>query len=308
MAQIFKVALTRPWIILFDPISFLVALYISVTYTLLYMLFTIYPIVFRERRGWNAGVSELPLIGTVIGAAIGALIVFLDSRSKARRIEKGEELQPEDRLPLAMGGGVGFAITMFWFGWTANFDSVHWTVPTIAGVFLATSIVLIFVAFLNYLADSYLMFAASAIAANTVARSAAGASAPLFTNQMFTALGVGGGASLVGGVATLLAVVPFAFYKYGKTIRKRSRFAPTEPKPDEENQEHEKSQNNDESQETSSSDNSTIRRMSSSSTIEEDSERSGHQANKSAHNDVQQNSLGEPRIENVNFGHEKTGI
>lgn len=39
---IYKVALTRPWIILFDPISFLCAIYMSVVYLLLYMLFAIY--------------------------------------------------------------------------------------------------------------------------------------------------------------------------------------------------------------------------------------------------------------------------
>lgn len=232
LASIFKVALTRPWIILFDPISFLVALYISITYTLLYMLFTIYPIVFREKRQWNAGVSELPLIGTVLGAALSAFIVFINSKAQTKKILAGMPTKPEDRLPLAMLGGVGFVVTMFWFGWTANFNSVHWIVPTIAGAFLASSIVLIFVAFLNYLTDTYLMYAASAVAANTVARSAAGAAAPLFTGQMFHALGVGGGASLVGGVAALLAVVPFAFYKYGEGIRTRSRFAPTAPKRD----------------------------------------------------------------------------
>ena len=86
---------------------------------------------------------------------------------------------------------------------------------------------LIFVGYLNYLTDSYLMYAASAVAANTVARSAAGAAAPLFTQYMFDALGVGGGGSLIGGIACLLAPIPFIFYKYGGPIRKRSRFAPT---------------------------------------------------------------------------------
>lgn len=301
LTQIFKVALTRPWIILFDPISFLVALYISVTYTLLYMLFTIYPIVFREKRGWNAGVSELPLIGTVIGAAIGAGIVFWNSRTVAKKIMNGQQTTPEDRLPLAMGGGIGFFVTMFWFGWTANFNSIHWIVPTIAGVFLATSIVLIFVAFLNYLTDTYLMYAASAIAANTIARSAAGASAPLFTNQMFTALGVGGGASLVGGVAVLLAVVPFVFYKYGPGIRKRSKFAPTPKKEDEESQAAEKQEPSGAAEDrdgASSSGSSTV--STESSTMHgQETPREGKK------DDVPQNAFGEPRSENINFGKEQ---
>lgn len=107
-------------------------------------------------------------------------------------------------------------------------SSVHWFVPTLAGVFLASSLLLLFVAFLNYLVDVYKQYAASAIAANTVLRSACGAAAPLFTNQMFKALGIGGGGSLIGGVAALLAVIPFLFYKYGRSIRIKSKFAPTE--------------------------------------------------------------------------------
>lgn len=120
---------------------------------------------------------------------------------------------------------------MFWFAWTGEYNSVPWIVPTIAGVFLATSILLIFVAYLNYLTDTYLMYAASALAANTVARSGAGAAAPLFTQYMFDALGVGGGGSLIAGVACLLAPIPFIFYKYGGPIRERSKFAPTHKKP-----------------------------------------------------------------------------
>ena len=118
----------------------------------------------------------------------------------------------------------------FWFAWSGEYNSVHWIVVTIAGVFLASGILIIFVGFLNYLTDTYLMYAASALAANTVARSAAGAAAPLFTGYMFEALGVGGGGSLIGGVAVLLAPIPFIFYKYGRPIRERSKFAPTKPK------------------------------------------------------------------------------
>jgi hypothetical protein len=131
-------------------------------------------------------------------------------------------------------------LNRFWFAWAGEYNSVHWIVVTIAGVFLASGILVIFVGFLNYITDSYLMYAASALAANTVARSAAGAAAPLFTGYMFSALGVGGGGSLIGGVAVLLAPIPFLFYKYGRPIRERSRFAPTKPKqPDVEKQDEE---------------------------------------------------------------------
>jgi multidrug resistance protein len=223
----FRIALTRPWKILVDPISFAAAVYLAVVYALLYMLFTIYPIVFQQKRGWNSGVGELPLLGTAIGAVIGGGIIFANSARDRKKLEAGYKSVPEDRLPVAMLGSLIFPITMFIFAWTGEYNSVHWVVPTLAGVFLSSSILLIFVAYLNYLTDTYLMYAASALAANTVVRSAAGAAAPLYTQYMFDALGVGGGGSLIGGVACLLAPIPFVFYKYGRTIRERSKFAPT---------------------------------------------------------------------------------
>ena len=233
LGSVFKVALTRPWKILVDPISFFVAIYLSVVYALLYMLFTIYPIVFQQKRGWNSGVGELPLIGTVVGACIGGAMNFVMSARDKKKALAGVKSRAEDRLPLAMFGGCMFAVTMFWFAWTAEFNSIHWIVPTLAGVFLSTSILLIFVSYLNYLTDSYLMYTASAMAANTICRSACGAAAPLYTQYMFDALGVGGGGSLIGGVAVLLAPIPFIFYKYGEPIRERSKFAPTPAKKDE---------------------------------------------------------------------------
>ncbi|RDL37995.1 MFS multidrug transporter-like protein [Venustampulla echinocandica] len=227
LSSIFRVALTRPWKIMIDPISFLIAIYLSTVYTLLYMLFSIYPIVFQEKRGWNSGVGELPLIGTIVGAVTGGIIIFFYSSHQQKTMLAGQKGRPEDRLPIAMAGGILFPITMFWFAWTAEYNSIHWIVPTIAGTFLSTSIVLVFVAYFNYLADTYLMYTASAIAANTIARSACGAAAPLFTNYMFSALGIAGGGSLIGGVAVLLSPIPFIFYRYGEGIRKRSKFAPT---------------------------------------------------------------------------------
>lgn len=58
LGQVYKVALTRPWIILFDPISFLCAIYLSVVYLLLYMLFSIYRKFSsntQNTHSWRAG-------------------------------------------------------------------------------------------------------------------------------------------------------------------------------------------------------------------------------------------------------------
>jgi DHA1 family multidrug resistance protein-like MFS transporter len=110
---LYKVALTRPWRILVDPISFFCAIYLSVVYTLLYMLFTIYPIVFQQKRGWNSGVGELPLIGSVVGAVMGGSFIFWVSSRDKKKILAGHKGVPEDRLYVAMVAGILFPITMF---------------------------------------------------------------------------------------------------------------------------------------------------------------------------------------------------
>ena len=78
----------------------------------------------------------------------------------------------------------------------------------------------------TYLVDTYLMYAASALAGHTIIRSATGAAFPLFTTQMFDNLGINWAATLLGGIALVLAPIPFLFYKYGARIRSKSSFAP----------------------------------------------------------------------------------
>ena len=85
----------------------------------------------------------------------------------------------------------------------------------------------IFLQCLNYLIDAYLMFAASAIAANTFLRSLAGAGFPLFATQMISGLGVQWAGTLLGCVAVILIPLPVIFYLKGAKIRERSTFAPT---------------------------------------------------------------------------------
>ena len=109
--------------------------------------------------------GELPLIGVVVGALVGGAVLFVLSRRESKTIREGRSLKPEDRLLGAMAAAPLFAASMFWFAWTAEYNAVPWIVPTIAGAFLSVAILLIFATFINYLVDTYLAYAASAVAA-----------------------------------------------------------------------------------------------------------------------------------------------
>lgn len=76
----------------------------------------------------------------------------------------------------------------------------------------------------TYLVDAYTVYAASAMAANTVFRSLLGAALPLAGGKMYEALGLGWGNSLLGFIALALCPLPVAFYVYGERIRTSTRF------------------------------------------------------------------------------------
>ena len=96
----------------------------------------------------------------------------------------------------------------------------------LSGLFTGFGIFSIFLSLLNYIVDAYLMFAASAIAANTFMRSIFGGIFPLFATYMFDGMGIEWAATLLGCVALVLVPMPIVFYMFGKKIRGKSKFAP----------------------------------------------------------------------------------
>jgi hypothetical protein len=83
---------------------------------------------------------------------------------------------------------------------------------------------LIFMALLNYLTDSYEIFAASANAAASCCRSILAVVLPLATTPLFRRLGISGACSLIGGLSAVMCVIPFIFIWKGSGIRSRSKF------------------------------------------------------------------------------------
>jgi hypothetical protein len=82
-----------------------------------------------------------------------------------------------------------------------------------------TGNILGFMAVSMYLVDTFTLYAASALAANTVFRSIAGAVLPLCGLKMYDVLGLGWGNTLLGLIAAALIPIPFLILKYGEKLR-----------------------------------------------------------------------------------------
>ena len=73
-----------------------------------------------------------------------------------------------------MIGGFFLPIGLFWFAWM-NAAAIHWSVCTIGSGFFGFGQVLLFISLINYIIDSYTVFAASSLAANAILRAIFGA-------------------------------------------------------------------------------------------------------------------------------------
>ncbi|KAK3937361.1 MFS general substrate transporter, partial [Diplogelasinospora grovesii] len=225
VAELARKFLLRPVQLLCTPICFLVALYASFCYGILYMQLGAIPIIFGELRGFSPFVATLPFLCIFIGAILGCgANVYNQLLYNKAYHAAGDRAVPERRLRPMMVGSVLFSAGQFLVGWTAT-PSIHWIVPCIGLVMLGTGFFTIFQAALNYLVDTFQMYAASAVAANTFLRSCFACAFPLVVGPLYQNIGVGPGSTITGGFASLLIPVPFVFFIYGKRIRARGKWS-----------------------------------------------------------------------------------
>jgi multidrug resistance protein len=228
LSEAYATGLKRPWVLLFtEPIVLLLSLYHAIIYGILYMLFGAFPIVYRQGRGWNEGISGLPFVAVAVGVLLALVyVIVFDNKMYMKKVKASGVgyTTPEARLPMCIVGGIALPIGLFWFAWT-NSPSVHWAVSVIASIPFGFGMVLIFLSIMNYLIDSYTIFAASVLAGNGIIRSIFGAAFPLFTKQMYSSLGIHWASSIPAFLAVACIPLPFLFYKYGAAIRKKCKYA-----------------------------------------------------------------------------------
>ena len=213
--------LVRPFQLLATPICFLMALYASFCYGILYASLGALPFEFETMRGWNKLVGALPFLAMLLGVVAASGLNILNTRFYVKKMElnNGRPV-PEARLPPMMLGSLLFVAGMFTFAWTSG-KNIPWIAPCIGIFLLGAGFFLIFQAALNYLIDTFQKYAASAVAANTFLRSGFAGAFPLFITPMLSNLGIDWGVSIFAFIAVLLVPIPYMFYIYGRRIRAR---------------------------------------------------------------------------------------
>ncbi|KAF2029596.1 MFS general substrate transporter [Setomelanomma holmii] len=206
-----------------EPICIFWNVYIALVYSVLYLCFVSYPIVFGELRGWSPGLVGLGYIGIGIGGC-----TTIASEPLLRKLINAHRKDPETGKPYpeAMVSVVCIAavcvpIGEMIFAWTCT-PNVHWIAPLIAGIPFGAGNCGVFIYASNYLVHSYGIYAASALAGNAVLRSVMGGALPLAGPKMYQTLGPHWSATMLSLIEFALIPIPLVFYRYGHKIREKS--------------------------------------------------------------------------------------
>jgi hypothetical protein len=189
----------------------------------LYLCFTAYPIVFRDIRGWSLGLSGLAFCGIGIGSLITIACEPLIRRMiNSHRVDEDGKVPPEAMVSIVCISAILIPAGELWFAWTCAPASIHWIVPILASVPFGAGNTGVFIYASNYLSYSYGVYAASAMAGNSVIRSILGGVLPLVGTYLYAGIGPNWSGTLLGLLEVAIIPIPFVFYKYGYKIRRKS--------------------------------------------------------------------------------------
>ncbi|KAL5350758.1 hypothetical protein ACLOAV_004327 [Pseudogymnoascus australis] len=194
---------------------------------ILYLFFGAFPLVFGNNHGFTLSQIGLTFLGLLVGMLIALAtdpFWYKNYRRLVKQNEANDGAEPEHRLPPAIAGSILVPIGIFIFGWT-TYSSVHWIVPIVGSSIFAIGNLLVFTGIFTFLVDAYPQYAASSLAANSFVRSSFAAVFPLFGVQMYNKLGYQWATSVLAFLTVAMMPFPYLFFKYGKRIRGRSRFA-----------------------------------------------------------------------------------
>lgn len=200
------------------------------------------PIITQKVYGFNVAEQGLSFFSIAIGAVVAMLLVPWQERKYKKNVARRG---PEARLYITcLGGFIMFAGGMIISQSTLTFPHLtteltssiafsegrgHWVGPLFGVGTVTIGIFCIFYSTFAYMADAYMTYASSAIAAQGFARNIVACSFPLWSPYMYTGMAddiqksIQWAALLMALVAAVLTVVPFILFFYGEQIRKRSR-------------------------------------------------------------------------------------
>ena len=210
-----------------EPIVTFVCLYSGFLFGLMYTFVVASPWIYEHYYGFGVTGQSLSFLGLMTGTLTAPIpLIILDYYLYQPRLQKFREsnsddqrFPPEHRLYPAMIGSILLPIWLFIFAWTSR-PSIHWICPIIFQGLAMQASVLVYAPSNLFMIDAYgPLYGASAAGAAMLSRYTLSAAFPLFSAQMYKALGVGWATSLLSFCTVVMAPIPWLFWRYGEKLR-----------------------------------------------------------------------------------------
>lgn len=201
LSEMIQVSISRPFTLLItEPVVFSFSLWASFSWAVLFLCFNAIPLVFERQYDFNLQQVAYVFVAMIVGSVVGT-IVGIGQENLLRYfkwVELHEQLPhhggrdtfwsfvrrrfsvdaPESRLYLTCFTSIFLPLGLYLFGFAAQ-ARIHWFVPALGIAFSTFGVYTVYLATFNYLADSYHIYASSALAAQSFCRYAIAGVFPL---------------------------------------------------------------------------------------------------------------------------------
>ncbi|OHW92338.1 MFS multidrug transporter [Colletotrichum incanum] len=222
-----RISVVRPGkILLTEPLVIMVALISASSWGMIYLFTESLTVVYLS-LGFTKTQASLPFLAIAVGVLFTFLPRLWDMKVVRDRQRKKVPIQPEDKI-------IGFAfaapvqaVGLAWFAWTIPpaVGGVHWMVPTASLVLVGFAVNETAHTLSGYLADSYLLYSASAFSGLALVRAVASGLMPLVAHEMYAGLDANVAGSVLAALAAAFCVTPWLLFRFSKRLRQKSPFA-----------------------------------------------------------------------------------
>ncbi|KAK7953232.1 MFS multidrug transporter [Apiospora saccharicola] len=204
---------------------YIMTVYMSFVYGIIYLTFELYPQAFVVVRDWSTVDASMSFFGILGGAVVACIVLGAHTiYHVGPRFAETNQHVPERRLPPMILGSIFLPAGIFWFSWT-SFPEVPALAQVFSGVLIGSGAILSFMSGILYLTEVYLVHANSALAINNFIRSVFAAAFPYVGKLLIIRLGINVGGSILGGICVALVPFPVILWRYGSVVRGWSKFA-----------------------------------------------------------------------------------
>lgn len=238
LRQMMATSIMRPFYLLFtEPVVFSFSLWAAFSWAVLYLSFSIVPYLYSDNYNMSMRIYVAMMASAIIATVVGILQENLMKHPLWSGHVNEKEVSsfwrftrkhfpadsPEARLYFSCLTALLLPAGLF-VAFLSPISTSHYTQAIGIG-FANWGIYSVYLATFNYLADTYHMYASSALAAQSFCRNVLGGIFPVLTGIMFDNLGLRNAGCVLGGIASVLTLIPWVLVLFGSRIRARSKFA-----------------------------------------------------------------------------------